>query len=215
MSADSTANWTTGSAADIQRDEVLPLRLLAGILTGLLVGTIALTAARLAAPLVVHGGPAWEISIDIGPLVVLSRVSMAATAIVFLIWFRRARINAEHLGWRQRRARAWTFWGWVIPIANLWIPFQIMGDIWRAGLEPAYRARVAWLPALWWAAWLLATGPAPEFGKRQFPDGWLTFAFFAMAGLVLLAIVRAVSSGPVGVPNGVMTGSVLRADHNL
>ena len=56
-----------------------------------------------------------------------------AAGIVFVVWFRRARINAEGHGWRQRRARGWAFWGWGVPIANPWIPFQLMGDIWRAG----------------------------------------------------------------------------------
>jgi hypothetical protein len=200
VATDSGPNWTINSNTDLQRDGFLPLRLLAGILIGLLSSTIALTAARLAAPLVVYGGPAWKIAMDIEPIVVLSRVSLAATAIVFLIWFRRARVNAERLAWRQRRARSWAFWGWVVPIANLWIPFQIMGDIWRAGLQPAHRAGTAWLPALWWATWLLASGPG-ELDKDHFPNGWLGFAFFAIAGLILVVIIRAVSNGPVGVPN--------------
>lgn len=39
-----------------------------------------------------------------------------------------------------KRARGWTFWGWIVPIVNLWFPFQLMGDIphWRAG-PPAER----------------------------------------------------------------------------
>jgi uncharacterized protein DUF4328 len=71
-------------------------------------------------------------------------------AVLFVVWFRRARINAERHGYRQRRARGWTFWGWFVPIVSLWFPFQLMGDIWRAGLPAERRGRTAWLPALWW-----------------------------------------------------------------
>ena len=53
---------------------------------------------------------------------------------LFVVCFYRARINAERYGYRQRRARGWAIWGWIVPIVNLWFPFQIMGDIWRAGL---------------------------------------------------------------------------------
>jgi hypothetical protein len=74
---------------------------------------------------------------------------MFGLGILFIVWFRRARINAGHRGWRQRRALGWTFWGWVLPVVSLWIPFQIMGDIWRAGLPARKRRNVAWLPALW------------------------------------------------------------------
>lgn len=190
-----------------QRAEFLPLRGLAGVLIVLLAASVVLAAARLAAPLAYPSDSATRLEIDLRPLVVTSRVSMAATEIVFLIWFHRARINAERFDWRQRRARAWTFWGWIIPLASLWIPFQLMGDIWRAGLPSDERSRTAWLPACWWISWLLAD-PLVHFrnskatmGGPQFPDSWLSFAFFAIAGLTLIAIVRTVSTGPVGWPN--------------
>ena len=72
------------------------------------------------------------------------------------MWFYRARINAERHGYPQQRARGWAFWGWIVPIVNLWFPFQIMGDIWRAGLPAEQRGETAWLPALWWTSWLLS-----------------------------------------------------------
>ncbi len=71
---------------------------------------------------------------------------MAGFGIAFIVWLWRARINAENHGWPQRRARGWAFWGWVIPVVSLWIPFQFLGDIWRAGLPERKRNRTAWLP---------------------------------------------------------------------
>ncbi len=130
-----------------------------------------------------------------------------ATVIAFLIWFRRARINADRSSWRQRRARGWAFWGWVIPIGNLWIPFQLTGDIWRAGLPPARRTRTAWLPVLWWISRLLLTAQLGlnEAGTRtghswHFPQNWPGFCLFGIAALTLLVIVEIVSNGPVGEP---------------
>jgi hypothetical protein len=205
VQGDIATNAAADNAVGIGPGEFLPLRALAAVLIVLLAGTVALAAATLAVPLAHLNGPAWQIAIDIRALVVSSRVSAAGTVIVFLVWFRRARINAERLGWRQRRALAWTLWGWVIPIACLWIPFQLMGDIWRAGLPPARRSRIAWLPALWWVSWLLAmppmhirTGKTTQAWFGLPPYGWLSFACYAIAGLTLIAIIRTVSAGPAG-----------------
>ena len=178
--------------------EFLPLRLLAHVLVVLLAGGIALDAAILVLPLP-----------DTNPLVVLSRVVLAATAILFLVWFNRARINAERSSWPQRRARAWAFWGWLIPIGNLWIPFQLMADIWRAGLPPERRTSTAWLPAVWWASWLFnGVGPAwtgshsgsAGGGRPVPPSNWPTLCIYAISALTLIAIIRIVSAGPVGEP---------------
>lgn len=190
--------------------ELLPLRGLGGPLTGLL----ALTAAMIVVQLVlrVYGtasGQPWA-----------SRLSPRAgdaggaafflTAIVLVVWFRRARINAERSSWRQRRARGWTLWGWIIPIAGLFVPFQLMGDIWRAGLPAAQRKKTAWLPALWWTAWLLSglsSGPSRSGGSSGFSiqpslPGASSFSLSALAisGALLIPIVRAVSARPVAGP---------------
>jgi hypothetical protein len=203
-----------------RRDErnLLPLQTLGQVVTGLLAGDIALAAARLIVPLIDRSASSWHIQIDVKPVVVLSRVVLVLSAIAFLVWFRRARINAEDSGWRQRRARAWVFWGWVIPVADLWIPFQMMGDIWRAGRPPGQRAKVAWLPAAWWVSWLLAelTAPlqtgmhgSPARHALQLPHNWTSLCLFATAGTTLIAIIQIVSSGPVG------TAEAHAADYEL
>jgi hypothetical protein len=97
----------------------------------------------------------------------------------------------------------------VLPIVDFWIPFQMMGDIWRAGLPPERQHKTAWLPALWWTAWLLSevyvgraatqnsTGPLPHLNAST-PA--INIAFGMVAGGLLIAIIRAVSNGPVGAP---------------
>ena len=200
--------------------ELLPLRGLGGLLTGLL----ALTAGMIAVQLVVRvygtaSGQPWasRLSPRVGDA---GGAAFVLTAIVFVVWFRRARINAESSSWRQRRARGWTLWGWIIPIASFFVPFQLMGDIWRAGLPPAQRKKTAWLPALWWTAWLLSgiyeeghqrswisSGPSQPGGSSGHViqlslPGASSFSLCALAisGALLIPIIRTVSAGPVAGP---------------
>lgn len=186
----------TGDRAVQLDQEFLPLRALAYVLITLLASGVVLAVAVLVLRLYISGylgRQAESVS------TVLSRAELAATVILFLVWFRRARINAERSSWRQRRARAWAFWGWLIPLGNLWIPFQLMGDIWRAGLPPERRARTAWLPAVWWVSWLLSGAGSARYGPH-FPHSWLTLGVYGIASLTLIAIIKIVSSGPVGEP---------------
>lgn len=99
-------NFARPPAMDSQPADFLPLRGFAGALIVLLVASVVLAAARLAAPLAYPAASAARLEIDLRPLVVISRVTMVVTVIAFLIWFHRARINAERFDWRQRRARA-------------------------------------------------------------------------------------------------------------
>lgn len=186
---------TGGSAAEVDQ-EFLPLRALAYVLIVLLASGIVLAVATLVLRSYISGHlgrHAENASLD------LAHAGLVATVILFLVWFRRARINAERSSWRQRRARAWAVWGWIIPIGNLWIPFQLMGDIWRAGLPPERRTSTAWLPAVWWVSWLLNGVGSARYGP-DFPHGWLTLCGYGIASLTLIAIIKIVSSGPVGAP---------------
>ena len=164
-------------------------------------------------PLLSGSENAFHVQIDVKPIVILSRIAFVATVVVFLFWFFDARVNAELSDWKQRRARSWAFWGWIIPIADLWIPFQIMGDIWRAHLPPQRRDKVAWLPVVWWTSWLLtgllsqlqtgASSGSEGYGL-QLARNWGTFCLFAVAGVTLIAIIQTVSTrsaadAPVGI----------------
>jgi len=191
--------------------EFLPLRTLAQVLTAFLAGDVILTVVSLIAQLVNLGEPPAQVDAELEPLVGLFHVAVFTTQVLFLIWFYRARINAERDCW-QSRARPWTFWGWFVPIGNLWIPFQIMRDIWRAGLAPENRTRTTSLLAWWWASYLLVkpislafqdgrSQRAALYGVLLVPDNWLSLTLFAIAGILLIAIIGTVSNGRVGSPN--------------
>ena len=192
-----------------QRPGFLPLRGLASILAALLTLAVAAIAARLAIQLLSLGSAHWRQSLIDSGLDRAADITILGLGILFVVWFRRARINAERHGYRQRRARGWAIWGWIVPIVNLWFPFQIMGDIWRAGLPAQQRTKTAWLPALWWTCWLLSglsvgaramsanSGPLPHVAANT---QTASLCFLALAGALLIPIIRTVSSGPVGSP---------------
>lgn len=187
----------------------LPLRGLANILTVLLAVVVAAIAARLAIQLLSLGSTHWRHSLIDLRLDTAVDGTVLGLGILFVVWFRRARINAERHDYRQRRARGWAFWGWIVPIVNIWFPFQIMGDIWRAGLPAEQRRRTAWLPAMWWTCWLLSalsdggqamsanSGAVPHIAANTDAG---SLCFLAIAGAILIAIIRIVSGGPVGSP---------------
>jgi Domain of unknown function (DUF4328) len=192
-----------------QRPGFLPLKGLANILTVLLAFVVAAIAARLAIQLLSLGSAHWRHSLIDFRLDKADDITISGLSILFVVWFRRARINAERHDYRQRRARGWTFWGWIVPIVNIWFPFQIMGDIWRAGLPAQQRRKTAWLPALWWTCWLLSglsigakamsanSGPVPHIAANTQAG---SLCFLAIAGALLIPIIRTVSGGPVGSP---------------
>jgi Domain of unknown function (DUF4328) len=177
-----------------------PSRLLANALTGLLIADVIGAAMRLGLPPLLSSHEKYmQVAINLKPIVVLSRILLATTVALFLIWFYDARVRAESSSWMPRRARAWAFWGWLIPIADLWIPFQIMADIWHAHLPPHQRGKVAWLPGIWWASWLLTaflsshqSGSPTSYGLQLAHD-WSSFFVFAVAASTLMIIIQTVT----------------------
>lgn len=171
-------------------------RVLAAFLSAITVGIIVLLGLRLAGiePRPRYGSAAHVV----GVLRNTVNWSEACFAVLFVVWFWQARVNAEQHGWRQRRARAWAFWGWLVPIVFLWIPFQLMGDIWRAGLPAEQQGRTAWPLVLWWTCFLLAGGGPGLIVPASI--GWLRLADVALAAMSLVLIIARVSNGTLGSP---------------
>ncbi|MFJ9417146.1 DUF4328 domain-containing protein [Streptomyces sp. NPDC101227] len=84
-------------------------------------------------------------------------VVYVAAGVLFLVWLWRARINAELSGGpaAQRRSRAWVVAGWFTPVANLWFPYQVVSDIWRAGAPRQVALRG--LVTAWWVLYVADT----------------------------------------------------------
>jgi hypothetical protein len=99
---------------------------------------------------------------------VIQLVVFLASAVAFLIWLRRAYKNLKPLGAEPRYSPAWAVGAFVVPIINLFLPFQIFQEMWRASDPETIAARDAkpvtafiedssksLLVVVWWGLWLL------------------------------------------------------------
>ncbi|MGV9879453.1 DUF4328 domain-containing protein [Streptomyces sp. NPDC003006] len=111
-------------------------------------------------------------------------VALIATCVVFLVWFRRVRVNAEVFEpYIHRKTRGWTVWGWFVPVVNLWFPRRIALDIWDAsGDRSVAPDRTLTLDAsaargphplinAWWTLWvaniLVSRWASRVYGKAE------------------------------------------------
>ena len=125
---------------------------------------------------------------------------------LFLVWFYRARKNADGRGQEQRWTRGWAIGAWFVPIVSFWFPYQIMADIWRANLPAERRAKRAWLPGFWWGCWIAGgifglTAAISSVSATSGRAPLLLIPYhlsFAAAAILLIVIVRAITRGPVG-----------------
>jgi hypothetical protein len=85
-------------------------------------------------------------------------ILLVATVVVWLIWQHRAHANLKALGTELEYSPGWAVGFWLIPIANLWKPFQVNRELWKAsGDVNDWRSQRTW-PVLgwWWASWISA-----------------------------------------------------------
>jgi hypothetical protein len=129
-------------------------------------------------------------------------VALLAGAIAFLRWLRVAYGNLPALGAVPRFGRNWAVAFFVIPILNLFRPYQVVRELWAAS-GGGGAAIVGW----WWAAYLVAS----FLGARSFTlvatakapgdflmATWVTLAADVcgtLAAALAIAIVRRVDDG--------------------
>ncbi|MGW6460320.1 DUF4328 domain-containing protein, partial [Streptomyces sp. NPDC055078] len=141
----------------------------------------------------------------------VSALGDAATvlcALTFLVWLSRVRHNARALsGQPPRYAWPWVWAGWIVPVANLWVPRGIVADVHRASApgEPLPRA-VNW----WWGLWLagmlsgvglMYPGSTDSVIERAYTDAHLLLATDAAvigAALAAVLVVRAITAAQRG-----------------
>ncbi|MFD9544652.1 DUF4328 domain-containing protein [Streptomyces sp. NPDC060022] len=90
----------------------------------------------------------------------LQLLALVATAVVFIIWFRRVRLNAEVFDASQQPMRpGWAIGSWFVPIGNLWLPRRVAAGIWTASAQTntdgSWRTVSRTPLNLWWTAWVL------------------------------------------------------------
>ncbi|MGH3314785.1 MAG: DUF4328 domain-containing protein [Nocardioidaceae bacterium] len=118
----------------------------------------------------------------------------AAAWIVSALWLSRARTNAEVLNPRcnRRRSAGWAWFGWIVPVVNLWFPYQYVRDVRLATVteERRYSTVVGW----WWAAWLASQHIGLVGGLVVMPPGADEARFGLLAPIEGVAAVLAVAA---------------------
>jgi hypothetical protein len=89
----------------------------------------------------------------------LQMTATLVSIILFLMWIYRSNFNACQLGAKNMRfTPAWAV-GWTfIPILNLWRPYQVISEIWRASKNPTAwedQSESALLPC-WWGLCIIS-----------------------------------------------------------
>ncbi|MER5467493.1 DUF4328 domain-containing protein [Streptomyces sp. NPDC002685] len=116
----------------------------------------------------------------------------------FSVWLANMRDVADVL-WRQgqRRRRAWLVFGWVIPVAQLFIPKMFVNDLWAASRPEPQRRRGHPLLTAWWLSVLVAANAysgAPKELKKAATAGQARHALLQIMFSDVLYICAAVLS---------------------
>lgn len=82
--------------------------------------------------------------------------------VVFVVWFYLMRRDLGVLAPDAfRNGRGWAIGGWLIPLANLWMPYRVAVDMWGAAAplpqEGESRRTSLWPVNLWWGLFVGGT----------------------------------------------------------
>lgn len=93
----------------------------------------------------------------------LAVVAMIASAVAFSFWVYRVAKNAQALKGPLSSSPGMAVGCFFIPIYNLWRPYQVITEIWRAseadGPRPVLLSTAPGAPVwfiLWWLAWIIS-----------------------------------------------------------
>lgn len=129
-------------------------------------------------------------------------VAFGLTALAFIAWIYRLRVNLRALGVRKPDfARYWSVLGFLIPAVNFVLPYQVMAEVWRAS-DPSVLDRFEWkrvepprILMVWWGTVVIAaTLELAAFGLGE-TAGVIAFkSLVASAVAVLANVASAVSA---------------------
>ncbi len=81
--------------------------------------------------------------------------TLIATAVVYLCWLWRVRVNSEAFDQSAHSMRrGWVIGGWFCPVVNLWFPRRVVLDTWDASVPWGARTGHGWVNA-WWTLWIV------------------------------------------------------------
>ena len=131
----------------------------------------------------------------IASVITFSAMGIAAVAfILMLFWTFRAHRNLAALGADDVRFSSWTVLWWLVPVVQLFRPYQLVSEIWRSSdpagaREGAHRPQPSRALLRWWGAllvgslvleyvWLLIVG--------IFPQRFNALASFEVLGVIIV-----------------------------
>jgi hypothetical protein len=90
-------------------------------------------------------------------------IALILTFILYAMWIYRAYRSLSALTtYGSERSAKWAVWGFIIPIMSLYVPYQIVREIWRetiprVNMHAKVGERVVTVPIIkwWWGMWLL------------------------------------------------------------
>jgi len=94
---------------------------------------------------------------SMSPLELAQAIVLCVAAALFAMWVHRMQANTFALGILDLRyTPAWAVGWYFVPIANLWIPYRVMQEIWCANRNPAdwQYDTAPRLLIMWWLLWL-------------------------------------------------------------
>jgi len=129
------------------------------------------------------------------------------SAVTFLMWTSTLTKRLVDLGvTTMRYAPKWSVWGFVIPILNLFRPYQVMSELWKAsevvpGPDDSWSAEATPLVVnVWFAALIgenilgrLASRTTFETIDQVMQAAWLTVLSDALGALTALIALRLVA----------------------
>lgn len=89
-------------------------------------------------------------------------IAYLISAITFIMWFRRAYYNLHQKVRPLAHSESWAVGGWFVPIVNLYLPYQIMKEMYvktkelftKKGLSDQVDYSTGYL-GWWWTLWLI------------------------------------------------------------
>ena len=134
---------------------------------------------------------------------VLQTITFVMCGMVFILWFRQMRENAQLFAPdAHRRSPGWAVWGWIVPVVFLWFPRRITLDIGTASELPrdvpdAPRTPVTLVNA-WWAVWI-SQATLSNLASRYYVAADDGGAIKEALGLLMVSDVLDIAAGVLAV----------------
>jgi hypothetical protein len=121
--------------------------------------------------------------------------ALIAVIVTFVQWFRRAYHNLDKAGYHNEYTNGWAAGFWFIPIANLFIPYQMAKEIWyKTQKEYTKDIQEHALVRIWWALFVVTFCILKVFASKkemnfiEYP-GWTIFSAIARVAAIVVTIL--------------------------